>query len=119
MPVVEVRSSTAPGGAGNVAVNLASLGCKVWLAGAVGSDIQAAKLAKLFANSPAISTYLYECRDRPTTTKTRILAHGHQVLRADREDRLANYAAGIVVGKVGTASVTVEELQGAWEIGDQ
>ena len=33
--------------------------------------------------------------------------------------RLANYAAGIVVGKVGTASVTVEELRGAQEIGDQ
>jgi rfaE bifunctional protein kinase chain/domain len=33
--------------------------------------------------------------------------------------RLANYAAGIVVGKVGTASMTVEELRGAQEIGDQ
>src|SRR6266699_1983598 len=88
VPIVEVRNSTwAPGGAGNVAVNLASLGCKVWLAGAVGSDIQAAKIAELFSNSPAISTYLYECQDRPTTTKTRIIAHGHQVLRADREER--------------------------------
>jgi len=33
--------------------------------------------------------------------------------------RLANHAAGIVVGKVGTASITVEELGGAQEIGDQ
>jgi bifunctional ADP-heptose synthase (sugar kinase/adenylyltransferase) len=33
--------------------------------------------------------------------------------------RLANYAAGIVVGKVGTASMTVKELGGAQEIGDQ
>jgi len=88
VPIVEVRNSTwAPGGSGNVAVNLASLGCKVLLAGAVGFDMQAAKIAELFSNSPAISTYLYECRDRPTTTKTRIIAHGHQVLRADREER--------------------------------
>ena len=88
VPIVEVRNSTwAPGGAGNVAVNLASLGCKVWLAGAVGYDMQAAKIAELFSNSLAISTFLYECQDRPTTTKTRIIAHGHQILRADREER--------------------------------
>ena len=88
VPIVEVRNLTwAPGGSGNVAVNLAGLGCKVWLAGAVGIDMQAAKIAELFLNSPSISTYLYECQDRPTTTKTRIIAHGHQVLRADREER--------------------------------
>ena len=88
VPIVEVRNLTwAPGGSGNVAVNLASLGCKVWLAGAVGFDMQAAKIAELFSNAPAISTYLYECQDRPTTTKTRIIVHGHQVLRADREER--------------------------------
>ena len=88
VPIVEVRNSTwAPGGAGNVAMNLASLGCKVWLTGAVGFDMQAAKIAELFSNSPAISTYLYECQDRPTTTKTRIIAHSHQILRADREER--------------------------------
>lgn len=88
VPIVEVRTSTwAPGGAGNVAVNLASLGCKVCLAGVVGFDTQAAKIAELFSQSPAISAYLYECPDRPTTTKTRIIAHSHQVLRTDREER--------------------------------
>src|SRR5713226_3879584 len=87
VPIVEVRNSTwALGGAANVAVNLASLGSKVWLAGAVGSDIQASKISELFLQVPAISTHLYQCYDRPTTTKTRIIAHGHQILRTDREE---------------------------------
>jgi rfaE bifunctional protein kinase chain/domain len=88
VPVVEVHNSTyAPGGAGNVSVNLASLGSHVWLAGVVGSDTPAAKFSELLSQVPGIAIHLYECRDRPTTTKTRIIAHGHQILRTDREER--------------------------------
>src|SRR6266567_8697500 len=59
VPVVEVRhQSWALGGAANVAVNLASLGSKVWLAGAVGSDTPASKISELFLQVPAISTHL-------------------------------------------------------------
>src|SRR5437588_9949876 len=62
VPTVEVRNVTwAPGGSGNVAVNLAGLGCKVWLAGAVGIDIQAAKLAGRVSHSPAIAPDLSRC----------------------------------------------------------
>src|SRR5260221_11461503 len=65
VPIVEVRNSTwAPGGAGNVAVNLASLGCKEWLAGGVGSGIQAAKNARSFSNLPSTSTYLSKAQNR-------------------------------------------------------
>src|SRR5260370_41245553 len=57
VPIVEVRNSTgAPGGAGNVAVNLASLGCKVWLAGAVGSAVRGAKATGIVLDSPPPST---------------------------------------------------------------
>jgi len=86
VPIVEIRQQTfALGGAGNVAANLASMGCNVWLTGVVGADTQAAKIFELFSQTPRISMHLYPCQDRPTTTKTRILAHSQQMLRADRE----------------------------------
>lgn len=88
VPVVEIRERTCvPGGAGNVAANLASLGCNVRLCGAVGMDESAAKLYELFATLPHISVYFARCQDRPTTTKTRILSQSQQMLRADREER--------------------------------
>src|SRR6266566_2861957 len=88
VPVVEIRQQTyALGGAGNVAANLASLGSNVWLAGVVGADSHAAKIFELFSQTARISMHLYPCQDRPTTTKTRILAHSQQVLRTDREER--------------------------------
>lgn len=88
VPIVEIRQQTyAPGGAGNVAANLACLGSNVWLAGVVGTDTQGAKLFELFSQTPGISAHLYPCQDRPTTTKTRILAHSQQMMRTDREER--------------------------------
>ena len=88
VPVVEIHHQTyALGGAGNVAANLSSLGGNVWIAGVVGTDIQAAKLHELFSQTSRISAHLFPCPDRPTTTKTRILAHSQQMLRTDREER--------------------------------
>lgn len=88
VPVVEIRQQTyTPGGAGNVAANLASLGSNVWLVGVVGTDTQAAKLFEVLSQTPRISMHLYPCQDRPTTTKTRILAHSQQMMRTDREER--------------------------------
>src|SRR5207302_5492830 len=64
VPIVEIRSQTyAPGGAGNVATNLASLSSHIWLAGAVGVDSQATKLHELLAQTPRIATHLYPCQD--------------------------------------------------------
>lgn len=88
VPVVEIHHQTyALGGAGNVAANLSSLGSNVWVTGVVGADTQAAKLFELFSQTPRTSTDLFRCQDRPTTTKTRIVAHSQQMLRTDREER--------------------------------
>lgn len=88
VPVVQIQSQTyALGGAGNVAANLVGLGSNVRLVGVVGADTQAARLFEILAELPRISMHLYPCQDRPTTTKTRILAHSQQMLRADREER--------------------------------
>ncbi len=88
VPVVEIRQQThSPGGASNVAANIASLGGNVELVGVVGVDTQATKLLELLSMAPRISPHLFSCQDRPTTTKTRILAHSQQMLRTDREER--------------------------------
>jgi D-glycero-beta-D-manno-heptose-7-phosphate kinase len=88
VPVVEIRSKTyALGGAGNVAANLANLGSNIYLAGVVGNDVEAARLADLVAATPRISLHAYPCQNRPTTTKTRIIAHSQQMLRTDHEER--------------------------------
>ncbi|MFL5627582.1 MAG: D-glycero-beta-D-manno-heptose-7-phosphate kinase [Ktedonobacteraceae bacterium] len=88
VPIVEIRSKTyALGGAGNVAANLANLGSNVYLAGVVGVDTEATKLTELAAAAPRISLHLCPCQDRPTTTKTRIIAHSQQMLRTDHEER--------------------------------
>jgi rfaE bifunctional protein kinase chain/domain len=88
VPLVKVDYQThSLGGAGNIATNLTAMGSKVWLAGIVGTDLQAVKIAELLTLNPDISAYLYPCHDRPTTTKIRIIARGQQLLRADREEQ--------------------------------
>jgi rfaE bifunctional protein kinase chain/domain len=88
VPVVEIRSKTyALGGGGNVGANLANLGGHVELAGVIGTDAEATKLSELASSVERISLHLFPCPDRPTTTKTRIIAHSQQMLRTDHEER--------------------------------
>ena len=75
-----------PGGAANVARNLAHLGADVQLIGVVGDDADAEILRESLANEPAIRPTLIADKTRPTTTKTRFTAHGQQLLRVDSED---------------------------------
>ena len=73
------------GGAANVANNLAQLGCHVFLAGVVGSDATAEELLNT-ARAMGINTAgVVTDADRPTTLKTRVIAHRQQVIRIDRE----------------------------------
>ena len=75
-----------PGGAANVARNLAHLGADVELIGVVGDDADAEILRESLANEPAIRPTLIADKTRPTTSKTRFTAHGQQLLRVDNED---------------------------------
>jgi D-beta-D-heptose 7-phosphate kinase/D-beta-D-heptose 1-phosphate adenosyltransferase len=75
------------GGAANVASNLAHLGCRVFLAGIVGSDQAGEELVRAVRDLGIDSGGVVTDTQRPTTVKTRIVAHGHQVLRMDRESR--------------------------------
>ncbi|HYM00754.1 MAG TPA: D-glycero-beta-D-manno-heptose-7-phosphate kinase [Blastocatellia bacterium] len=74
------------GGAANVGNNLARLGCEVFLAGVVGQDHAAEELLQL-AKQSGMNTDGVVVEDRPTTLKTRVIGHGQQVLRIDKEIR--------------------------------
>ena len=88
VPVVEVeRESSTLGGAGNVAANLRALGAVPLLLGAVGEDDDGRRLREAFAARGIDVGGVVTDASRPTTVKTRIVAHAQQVVRADRESR--------------------------------
>ncbi|MBS1791731.1 MAG: D-glycero-beta-D-manno-heptose-7-phosphate kinase [Acidobacteria bacterium] len=89
VPVVEVkRESWHLGGAGNVVSNLLELGAKTWPIGIIGNDEAGQVLKRRFAELGATIDGLIVDATRPTTRKTRIVAHSQQMVRADRESRL-------------------------------
>ena len=77
-----------PGGAANVAMNLAGLGCSAVLAGFWGDDSEQAELAKLLETA-GVDTVGVVSSSLPTISKTRIVARTQQVLRLDIESREA------------------------------
>jgi len=89
VPVVDVqKESVHLGGAANVLANLLSLGARGSVIGAVGNDNAGARLrASLREINPQADEYLVVDETRPSTTKTRIIAHSQLVVRADRELR--------------------------------
>jgi D-beta-D-heptose 7-phosphate kinase/D-beta-D-heptose 1-phosphate adenosyltransferase len=74
-----------PGGAANVARNVASLGASCTLIGAVGEDDDATRLGRLLLAEPRLFAKLSVDHNRATTCKTRFVAKGQQVLRVDAE----------------------------------
>ena len=86
VPVVAVNDhSFTLGGAGNVANNLRAIGAHVVFAGAVGDDAEGHRVKKLFDDIEVNHDAVVILGDRPTTRKTRIVAHNQQVVRADWE----------------------------------
>jgi len=88
VPVVEVgEQSYVLGGASNVANNIRSLQGEVCLVGVIGQD-ETGKMLLQDLESKGINTEgIMVDSTRPTTLKTRIIAHNQQVVRIDREKR--------------------------------
>jgi D-glycero-beta-D-manno-heptose-7-phosphate kinase len=88
VPVVEVESeSTRLGGAANVANNIASLGGTPVMMGVIGND-EAGKLLKSIVEDHKFPTSgIVVDESRPTTVKTRVIAHNQHVVRIDRETK--------------------------------
>jgi bifunctional ADP-heptose synthase (sugar kinase/adenylyltransferase) len=85
VPVVRAtHQSEQPGGAANVAMNLARLGAEVVLAGFAGDDENQRSLVNCL-NKDGIRSMLVSCEGFPTITKLRILGGRQQMLRLDSE----------------------------------
>jgi rfaE bifunctional protein kinase chain/domain len=86
VPVVEERDRThTAGGAANTAANVRSLGGRAAVAGVVGADAEGERVRELLAGLGADVTGVRADSTRPTTTKTRVIAHSQQMVRLDRE----------------------------------
>lgn len=87
-PVVVVQVSDESkrlGGAANVAHNLTTLGADVQLCGIVGDDEHGRELVRLLQELGVETSGILVDSSRPTTVKSRVIAHAQQVVRVDRE----------------------------------
>ena len=78
------HNNEMPGGAGNVAVNLASLGCQTTCIGLVGNDPESQKLSRILEERGCKSVLL-PLHNHLTTVKTRLIASHNHLLRTDYE----------------------------------
>ncbi|NOX97630.1 MAG: D-glycero-beta-D-manno-heptose-7-phosphate kinase [Nitrospirae bacterium] len=129
IPIVEVVKETfMPGGAANVSNNVYSLGGKTFLSGVVGTGPAGNILRETLSQRGIDTRGIIIDKGRPTTLKTRIIAHHQQVVRVDREKKeflkdsplekiltccqeLANEVDIIAIEDYGKGVVTRELLQ--------
>jgi D-glycero-beta-D-manno-heptose-7-phosphate kinase len=103
VPVVEVTSENLMlGGSANVVNNIHSLGGKSFLTGVVGADEDGKKLVGLLREKGIPVEGIITDDRRPTTIKTRIIAHSQQVVRFDRErkEKIDGDSTGKVLGYI-------------------
>lgn len=93
--ILNAHRGYSPGGAANVALNCASLGAEVWVAGAVGRDEAAERLMHALGDR-GVNTELVQKVCGPTTEKLRIKAGGQQLVRLDTEKALCVSDARLV-----------------------
>ncbi len=86
VPVVAVLSKEQRiGGAGNVALNLQTLGAQVSLISVTGNDEEADKLSGLLEQHFINDSYVVKSNERITTNKTRVISRNQQMMRLDAE----------------------------------
>ncbi|WP_370455037.1 bifunctional heptose 7-phosphate kinase/heptose 1-phosphate adenyltransferase [Roseicella aquatilis] len=114
VPVLTVdREVALPGGAGNVVRNLTALGAAVAFVSVVGDDQAGSDLTGLIGGQPGVEPWLLVQGGRATTTKTRFVATGQHLLRADQEvvapihQRLADRLVRIAGDAVAATAVMV------------
>ena len=89
VPVVKIQQDEdRPGGAANVALNIASLNGNVTLAGITGED-EASSTLKTHLSAMNIDCQFLQSAGHPTITKLRVLSRNQQLLRLDFEESFA------------------------------
>jgi len=88
VPVVEVeREFSRLGGAANVANNIVSLGAESFLVGVAGNDAGGSELRNILKEQKTSSDGIITDPSRPTTVKTRVIAHNQHIVRIDSEEK--------------------------------
>jgi rfaE bifunctional protein kinase chain/domain len=86
VPVVALdKKEYRIGGAGNVALNLASLGARTSVLSMIGQDDDGAVLKKMFDGNNIGTAFLLPSASRITTNKSRIICRNQQMMRLDAE----------------------------------
>ncbi|HEY6952899.1 MAG TPA: D-glycero-beta-D-manno-heptose-7-phosphate kinase [Bacteroidota bacterium] len=112
VPVVEVESeSTRLGGAANVANNIASLGGIPVMVGVIGEDVAGISLRKIIEDLRFPTSGIVTDGTRPTTVKTRVIAHNQHVVRIDHEAK-ADIAEDVQRKLLKTLEAQLDEIQG-------
>lgn len=97
VPVVKIDSTdNRPGGAGNVALNIASLGASVTLLGITGDD-EAGHLLKEQLSAASVQHDLCQMNNIPTIVKLRVISRHQQLLRLDFEDKLLPVSKDLLI----------------------
>jgi D-beta-D-heptose 7-phosphate kinase / D-beta-D-heptose 1-phosphate adenosyltransferase len=114
VPILAIdREVALPGGAGNVVRNLTALGAATAFISVVGDDQAGSDLTGLIGGQPNVEPWLLTQSGRTTTLKTRLLAAGQHLLRADREQtdpiqpKLAERMLRIALDAMAATSITV------------
>jgi D-glycero-beta-D-manno-heptose-7-phosphate kinase len=103
VPVVALQKKDYRiGGAGNVALNIQSLGAEAFVLSVTGQDEDAERLQQLFKDNAINTNYLIQSAERITTSKTRIISRNQQMMRLDAEITrdLSNSDENILLQKV-------------------
>ena len=108
VPVVQVANrEDRPGGAGNVALNIAALGSAVRLVGVVGDDESGLELLSRLKAAGVYCDFL-QSEEKPTITKLRIISQNQQLIRLDFEKA---FEASDIIGLQDKAKSLVDDSQ--------
>ncbi len=110
VPVVKVeKNEERPGGAANVAMNIASLGGHAHLVGLTGIDEPAQVLSEKLT-SLKVKCDFVALPDYPTITKLRVLSRGQQLIRLDFEDQFENTDPELILSRMESALPNVQAV---------
>src|SRR5262249_32926995 len=112
MVIEQERTTYAAGGASNVSANIVAMDGAAAIVAVVGQDSMADPLRHELERQGVEHDGLVSVPDRPTTVKTRIIAHSQQVVRVDREDRRPVSAAeeNCLLAEIRTALASADAL---------
>lgn len=100
VPIVKINNiEERPGGAANVAMNIASLGGQANLIGLVGDD-EAASILKKKLNVLKVACNFVTLAEIPTITKLRVISRGQQHIRLDFEEDVRHIEADIILEQI-------------------